>query len=77
MGHVVALDPTSTVRCGLKLQLTWQRVDARPALCLDLELVCEGTRSSGYRHNQNSSREHDLYPKINTTCLSSYSVETA
>jgi hypothetical protein len=25
---------------GPKLQLMWQRVDARPAPCLDLELVC-------------------------------------
>jgi hypothetical protein len=48
-GHVTALEPTSVVRCGLKLQLTWQRVDARPAPCLDLELVCGGTQSSGYR----------------------------
>jgi hypothetical protein len=31
------------------LQLAWQRVDTRPAPCLDLELVCGGTRSSGYR----------------------------
>jgi hypothetical protein len=52
MGHVVASEPTSAGRCGLKLQLTWQRVDARPAPCLDLELVCEGTRSSGYRQTQ-------------------------
>jgi hypothetical protein len=40
MGHVVVSEPTSAGRCGLKLQLTWQRVDARPAHCLDLELVC-------------------------------------
>jgi hypothetical protein len=38
-GHMAALEPTSAGRCGLKLQLTWQRVDARPAPCLDLELV--------------------------------------
>jgi hypothetical protein len=49
MGHVVALEPTSVGRCGLKLQLTWQRVDARPAPCLDLERVCGGTRSLAYR----------------------------
>jgi hypothetical protein len=48
--HVVASEPTSAGRCGLKLQLTWQGVDARPASCLDLELVCGDTRSSGYRH---------------------------
>jgi hypothetical protein len=29
------------------IQLAWQRVDARPASCLDLELVCGGTRSQG------------------------------
>jgi hypothetical protein len=49
-GHVVALKPTSAGRCGPKLQLTWQRVDARPTPCLDLELVPRGTRSSGCRH---------------------------
>jgi hypothetical protein len=48
-GHVAALKPTSAGRCGLRLQLTWQHVDARPAHCLDLELVCRGTRSSGCR----------------------------
>jgi hypothetical protein len=48
-GHVAALEPTSAGRCGLKLQLVWQRVDARPAHCLDLELVCGGTLSSGCR----------------------------
>jgi hypothetical protein len=47
----VALGPTSAWRCGPKLQLTWRRVDARPAPCLKLELVCGGTRSSGCRHN--------------------------
>jgi hypothetical protein len=46
---VAALKPTSAGRCGLKLQLVWQHVDARPAPCLDLELVCGGTRSSGCR----------------------------
>jgi hypothetical protein len=40
VGHVAAPKPTSAGSCGLKLQLTWQRVDARPAPCLDLELVC-------------------------------------
>jgi hypothetical protein len=48
-GHVAAPEPTSAGRCGLKLQLAWQRLNARPALCLDLELVCRGTRSSGCR----------------------------
>jgi hypothetical protein len=41
-------EPTSVRRCGLKLHLMWQRVDARVAPCLDLELVCGGTRSSGF-----------------------------
>jgi hypothetical protein len=40
VGHVAAPDLTSTGRCGLKLQLAWQRVDARHAPYLDLELVC-------------------------------------
>jgi hypothetical protein len=50
-GHVVASEPTSAGRCVPKLQLTWQCVDGCPAPCLDLELVCGGTRSSGYRHS--------------------------
>jgi hypothetical protein len=33
-------EPTSTERCDPKLQLIWQRVDARSAAYLDLELVC-------------------------------------
>jgi hypothetical protein len=48
-GHVVAPEPTSVGRCGPKLQLAWQRMDARPIPCLHLELVCGGTRSSGCR----------------------------
>jgi hypothetical protein len=43
VGDVVAPEPTSTGRFGSKLQLTWQRVDAHLASCLDLELVCGGT----------------------------------
>jgi hypothetical protein len=39
-GHVAAPEPTSARRCGLKLQLMWQHVDARHAPCLELELVC-------------------------------------
>jgi hypothetical protein len=48
-GHVAAPKPTSAGRCGPKLQLMWQCVDARPTPFLDLELVCGGTRSSGCR----------------------------
>jgi hypothetical protein len=48
-GHVVAPKPTSVGKCGPKLQLAWQRVDARPTPCFDLELVCGGTCSSGCR----------------------------
>jgi hypothetical protein len=48
-GHVAAPELTYARKCGPKLQLTWQRVDARPAPCLDLELVCGGTRSLGCR----------------------------
>jgi hypothetical protein len=47
-GHMVAPEPTSAGRCGPKLQLMWQCMDARPAPCLDLELVCGGTWSSRY-----------------------------
>jgi hypothetical protein len=49
VGHVVAPESTSAGRCGPKLQLALQRVDAHPAPCLDLELVCRGTQSSGCR----------------------------
>jgi hypothetical protein len=48
-GHVAAPKPTSAGRQGPELQLVWQRVDTRPAPCLDLELICGGTRFSGYR----------------------------
>jgi hypothetical protein len=49
VGRVVALESTSAGRCGPKVQLTWQRVDARHVPCLDLKLVCGDTRSSGCR----------------------------
>jgi hypothetical protein len=39
VGHVAAPEPTSPGRYGPKLQLAWQRVDARHTPCLDLELV--------------------------------------
>jgi hypothetical protein len=39
VGHVAAPKPTSAERRGPELQLAWQRVDTRPAPCLDLELV--------------------------------------
>jgi hypothetical protein len=47
-GHVAALESTSAGRCGPKLQLTWQRVDARPTPYLDIELICgvPGLRSA-------------------------------
>jgi hypothetical protein len=54
-GHVAAPEPTSAERCGPKLQLIWQRVDARPAPCLDLELVCGGNRSSGATQLQSTN----------------------
>jgi hypothetical protein len=46
-GHMAASEPISVERCGSKLQLAWQHVDAHPAPYLDLELICGGTRSSG------------------------------
>jgi hypothetical protein len=46
-GHVSVPELISAGRYGSNVQLTWQRVDARPATCLDLELVCGGIRSSG------------------------------
>jgi hypothetical protein len=47
VGHMAAPEPTSAGRCGPKLQLMWQRVEARPTPCLDLELICRGTRYLG------------------------------
>jgi hypothetical protein len=38
--HVVVPEPTSTDRCNLKLQLTWQCVNAHPTSYLNLELEC-------------------------------------
>jgi hypothetical protein len=57
VGHVVAPEPTSVGRCGLKLQLTWQHVDAHPASCLNLELICGGIRSSEYRQKDVTMKE--------------------
>jgi hypothetical protein len=57
--HVAVPEPTSVGMCGLKLQLTWQRVDAHPTPCLDLELVCGGTRSSGYRQQWKQVQRHE------------------
>jgi hypothetical protein len=48
-GHVVAPEPTSARRCDPKIQLMWQHMDAHSAPYLDLKLICEGARSSGYR----------------------------
>jgi hypothetical protein len=48
-GHVEVSELTSIGRRGPELQGTWQRVDARPITCLDLKLICGGTRSAGYR----------------------------
>jgi hypothetical protein len=59
-GHVALAEPTSAGRCGPKLQLAWQRVDARPAPCLNLELVCGGTRSSGCRQRPPSPPQERL-----------------
>jgi hypothetical protein len=41
-GHVVAPEPTSAGRQDPELQLTWQRVDTRPAPYLNLELIYRG-----------------------------------
>jgi hypothetical protein len=60
VGHVAALEPTSTGRCGPKLQLVWQLVDACSTPCLDLELVCGGTRSLGCRQRPLSPPQERL-----------------
>jgi hypothetical protein len=46
---VVAPELTSVGKCGPKLQLMWQRVDAHLAPYLNLEPICGGTWSLGYR----------------------------
>jgi hypothetical protein len=46
---MAALEPTLVGRLDLVLKGTWRRVGAHPALCLDVKLVCRGTRSAGYR----------------------------
>jgi hypothetical protein len=53
-GHVVTSEATSAGRCGPKVQLTRQRVDARSAPFLDLEIIygipdLQGTDSGGKR----------------------------
>jgi hypothetical protein len=40
VGHATATEPTSVGRCDPKLQFMWQRVDAHPTPCLNLELIC-------------------------------------
>jgi hypothetical protein len=47
-GHVEVPELTSIGRRGPELQGMWQRVDAYHTPCLDLKLVCGGTRSIGY-----------------------------
>jgi hypothetical protein len=49
---MTALEPTSAGRRGPELQGTWQCVDARPTICLDLRLVCRGTQSVGYQQTR-------------------------
>jgi hypothetical protein len=55
-GHVEPPKLTSIGRRGSELQGTWQRVNARPAPCFDLKLVCGGTQSAGYRHRRKEAR---------------------
>jgi hypothetical protein len=49
VGHVKVPKLTSIGRRGPELQGMWQRVDTRPAPCLNLKLVYGGTQSAGYR----------------------------
>jgi hypothetical protein len=58
-GHVAAPKPTSAGRRGPELQFAWRRMDTRPALYLDLELVCGGTQSSGYQQWCSRTRASD------------------
>jgi hypothetical protein len=50
-GHVAALEPTLSGWLDPVLWGTWHRAGAHPAPCLDLKLICRGTRSAGYRQN--------------------------
>jgi hypothetical protein len=47
--HMAVPETTSAGSCDPKLQHTWQCMDARSTPCLDLELVCKGSRSLGCR----------------------------
>jgi hypothetical protein len=50
-GHMAAPEPTSAGRQGPVLQGTWWCMGSRPTPCLDLKLVCKGTRSARYRQH--------------------------
>jgi hypothetical protein len=49
-GHMAALEPTLAGRQDSVLHGKWWCMGACTAPCLDLKLVCKGTRSVGYRH---------------------------
>jgi hypothetical protein len=49
MRDVVALELPRSGRRELEPRDTWVRMSTRLVFRLDLELVCGGTRSSGYR----------------------------
>jgi hypothetical protein len=64
--HVTAPEPTSIERRGLKVQLTWQRVDARHATYLNLELVygVSGLQSVDNNHSTISIMYKRVVPKV-------------
>jgi hypothetical protein len=47
VGRVNVSELSSIGRRGPELHGMWQRVDTRPATCLDLKLVCGSIRSTG------------------------------
>jgi hypothetical protein len=74
VGHVVALEPTSARRCGPKLQLMWQHVDACPASCLDLELVCRVPNLQGTDRGPRAHLERPCEPAGGANSLTPLSV---
>jgi hypothetical protein len=68
VGHVAAPEPTSTWRCGPKLQFVQQRVDARPVSYLNLEpiygvtsLISKMMKSSGQGRRVDSTQARSAY----------------
>jgi hypothetical protein len=71
---VEVLELTLIGRRGPELQGIWQRVDARPTPCLDLKLVCGGTRSVGYRQRPRAHLGRGSEPVGGANCSAPHRV---